>query len=57
MSKRIFSFSVMILLGVIVSWADTAIPLTTGTYLTTSESTTTGTISTRIRSSQRAGSR
>ena len=44
MSKRIFSFAVMILLGVIASWADTAIPLTTGTYLTTSESTTTGTI-------------
>ena len=44
MSKRIFSFAVMILLGVIASWADTAIPLTTGTYLVTSESTTTGTI-------------
>lgn len=30
--------------GVNVAWADTAIPLTVGTYLTTSESATTGTI-------------
>ena len=44
--KRLRQIAALLLLvaGVSSAWADTAIPLTVGTYLTTSEAATTGTI-------------